>query len=84
MQMVADGMTSSESRDYSIHPEHNKMFYLPGYNPCNNPSCRMHSCDQGIFKQLFAMIRDHVMSLGRIAIVREFESRFAHSLAHFI
>ena len=35
------------------------LFYLPGFDPCKNPSCRMHACDQGIFKKLLSLIVDH-------------------------
>ena len=79
-QMIASGMSDHDCKEHSIHPEMNMLFYLPGFDPCKNPSCRMHACDQGIFKKLLSLIVEHLKT-ERVAVVREFERRY---LMHFI
>jgi hypothetical protein len=72
--MVIAGMNEATCKDISFHPEQNALFFLPGYDPMKNPSCRMHACDQGIFKKLFQMIIEHVKAQG-VVVLREFENR---------
>ena len=73
--MMIDGINDATCKEISFHPEQNALFFLPGYDPMKNPSCRMHACDQGIFKKLLQMIIEHVKSQGQ-AIVRDFENRY--------
>ena len=80
--MVIAGMNESTCKEISFHPEQNALFFLPGYDPMKNPSCRMHACDQGIFKKLFQMIIEHVKAQG-VVVVREFENRFISFLSIF-
>ena len=79
--MVIAGMNESTCKEISFHPEQNALFFLPGYDPMKNPSCRMHACDQGIFKKLFQMIIEHVKAQG-VVVVREFENRFFDFLSN--
>ena len=67
-------MSDQECRDISFHPEPNALFHLPGYNPCRNPSCRMHACDQGIFKKLLDMVTQQI-KLESTSVRTEFENR---------
>jgi hypothetical protein len=38
-----------------MYPEFNPMFLVPGMNPFNNPPCRMHSADHGVFVMILDM-----------------------------
>ena len=73
-QKIADTMSDKESKEISFHPEPNALFDLPGFNPGMNPSCRMHSCDQGIFKKILDMVVQQI-KMEPISVIREFESR---------
>ena len=74
LQKIAASMSESECKEISFHPEYNSLFELPGFNPCMNPSCRMHSCDQGIFKKIFDIVVQQI-KMEPIHIIREFENR---------
>ncbi len=75
-----EDMSSSMSRDVSlslsIHPEFNVMFYVPGLNPFNNPSCRMHQSDHGLFKSLLQTVTDFYKRYGRRGAVNHFDHRW--------
>jgi hypothetical protein len=60
----------------SVHPEFNVMFYVPGLNPFNNPSCRMHQTDHGIFKNLLQTVTDFFKRYGRRGAVNYFDHRW--------
>jgi hypothetical protein len=53
-------MTPEDSAMLSIHPEFNALFFVPGFSPLENPSCRMHQTDAGIYKN---MIQDIICVL---------------------
>jgi hypothetical protein len=56
-------MSAQDSARLSVHPEFNALFFVPGFNPIVNPSCRMHQTDAGIFKNMMedvvAVMREH-------------------------
>ena len=81
--MLIDGINDATCKEISFHPEENALFFLPGYDPTKNPSCRMHACDQGIFKKLLQMIIDHVKAQGQV-VIREFENRFVINAGQYI
>jgi hypothetical protein len=75
MQLLENAkMTDELSRDLSFHPEPNALFNLPGYDPCRNPSCRMHATDQGLFKKIMDMVIQQV-KLESATIRTAFENR---------
>ena len=61
-------------REWSIHPEDNDFFRLPGFDPFKNPSCRMHATDHGIFKRLLDL-SIFIISRQKANIKREFDDR---------
>jgi len=67
--------TKAVCREWSIHPEVNPIFNLPGFDPFRNPSCRMHACDHGIFKRLLDLCTT-LISKQPAHIKREFDDRF--------
>ena len=67
-------MPKSISKQYSLHPEPNPIFDLPGFNACKNPSCRMHACDHGVFKRLLDMVLE-LVGKQRAEIKRTFDER---------
>ena len=81
-RLDAGDMTEQECKDISFHPEPNALFHLPGYNPCRNPSCRMHACDQGIFKKLLDMVVQQI-KLECSQVRTEFESRHANNYSSY-
>jgi hypothetical protein len=67
--------TKALCREWSIHPEPNPIFKLPGFDPFRNPSCRMHACDHGIFKRVLDLCTT-LLSKHPAHIKREFDDRF--------
>ena len=67
-------MPKSISKQYSLHPEPNPIFDLPGFNTYKNPSCRMHACDHGVFKRLLDMVLE-LVGKQRAEIKRTFDER---------
>ena len=76
VQRTPGTLSDKDCKEISFHPEYNALFDLPGFNPGMNPSCRMHSCDQGIFKKILDMVVQQIKT-EPISIIREFESRCA-------
>ena len=75
MQLLENAkMTDELYRDLPFHPEPNALFNLPGYDPCRNPSCRMHATDQGLFKKIMDMVIQQV-KLESATIRTAFENR---------
>ena len=62
-----------------MHPERNPLWDLPGFNPCKNPSCRMHACDHGTFKRILDLITA-VISSRSSTIKRLFDDRWSQLL----
>jgi hypothetical protein len=73
-QLIKDGLDNATSKDFSIHPEYNALFDVPGLNVFRNPSCRAHSTDLGIFKKIFEMLVSKLISSGQ-EVSRTFEER---------
>jgi hypothetical protein len=71
-----DGKPAAKTvcREWSIHPEDNDLFRLPGFDPFKNPSCRMHATDHGIFKRLLDL-SIFIISRQKANIKREFDDR---------
>jgi len=66
-------------QEWSVHPEPNPLWDLPGFNPCRNPSCRMHACDHGTFKRILDLTTA-VISSRPSAIKRQFDDRWSQLL----
>jgi hypothetical protein len=72
-------MTPAQSKDLSIHPEYNPAYFVPGYNPFENPSCRMHQFDHGNYvyvKQLVVEFLSKMCNNSSLAI-QKFDMRWA-------
>ena len=50
--MLIDGLGADDSKEFSVHPEYNHLYDVPGLNVFRNPSCRAHATDLGIFKKI--------------------------------
>ena len=66
-------------KEWSVHSEPNPLWNLPGFNPCKNPSCRMHACDHGTFKRILDLTTA-VISSRSSAIKRQFDDRWSQLL----
>ena len=73
--MLIDGLGADDSKEFSVHPEYNHLYDVPGLNVFRNPSCRAHATDLGIFKKNFEMVVLKITSIGS-NISREFEERY--------
>ena len=71
-QNATSRMPPDISDDISIHPEFNTMFSVPGMNPFNNPSCRMHQTDHGIFKNMLDLTVSFYKKFGYRGSVETF------------
>jgi hypothetical protein len=67
-------LTTAISKEWSIHPEINRLFDLPGFDPFTNPSCRMHACDHGILVKVLDMVIKLITIKGATT-KREFDNR---------
>jgi len=67
-------LTLAISKEWSIHPEINRLFDLPGFDPFTNPSCRMHACDHGILVKVLDMVIKLITIKGATT-KREFDNR---------
>jgi hypothetical protein len=75
-------MPKEVSQQLSIHPEFNDMFYVPGMNPFNNPPCRMHQTDHGIFKSMLQTIVDFFKKFGGRGAINSFDHRWRGMLRY--
>ena len=66
------------SKDWSVHPEWNPLLDLPGFDPCKNPSCRMHACDHGTFKRILDLVVG-VVGKQKAEVKRDFDDRHDRS-----
>jgi len=55
-QLIDEGVNPITSKLLSLHPERNSLYRLRHFNPFQNPSCRMHSTDHGIFVKIFGLV----------------------------
>jgi hypothetical protein len=51
-------ITPHQSKELSIHPEFNPVFFVPGYDPFLNPACRLHQFDQGNYVYVKELVID--------------------------
>jgi Plavaka transposase len=70
-------MTRDVSEELSVHSEFNSLFDVPGLNPFNNPSCRMHQTDHGVFKNLLDLTVRFYKKFGPRGSVNIFNTRWA-------
>jgi hypothetical protein len=73
-------MTPQDTDRLSIHPEFNALFFVPGFNPMENPSCRMHQTDAGVFKNMLDDIVCVLRAHGGIGCLSRFDSLWSELL----
>jgi len=73
-QLLNNKPTPVQQKFWSIHPEHNPLFSIPGLDVFKNPSCLMHAADHGVFVRLLASVFEFVSSFGT-QVVQELEER---------
>jgi hypothetical protein len=69
-------MPADWSKYLSVHTEFNLMFHIPGLNPFNNPACRMHQTDHGIFPLILRLIVRLFKRHGRKGSIKLFDNRW--------
>ena len=74
-------MTSKDSADLSIHTEFNMLFFVPGFSPLDNPSCRMHQTDAGVFKSMMDDIVSVLREYGGNGCIARFDAMWDELLS---
>jgi hypothetical protein len=70
---VVKSRDSARMKRYSIHPEENHLWLLPGYDVFRTPICRMHTTDHG----LAPLIRNNCVSLlKKLRGLEDFDQRW--------
>ena len=72
--MIENKPTVEQHKFWSLHPEHNPIFWIAGLDLFKNPSCLMHAVDHGVFVRLLASVIEFVSSFGS-QVIQEFEER---------
>jgi len=74
-KLLSNKPTIKKLKKWSIHPEPNALFTVPGLNVFRTPSCMLHSLDHGIFVRLLDMTCAFVEK-SEPAIRHDFEARY--------
>ncbi len=80
---TADGetrWTTAQAEFYSIHPEWNQCFWVPGYNPFTNPPCLMHQFSLGIFSNMVLDLCVKLLTNDKTkkGAIQRFDLKWAH------
>jgi hypothetical protein len=70
-------MSKAEGKAISMHSDFNWMFFVPGYNPFENPADRMHQLDHGVFVLMKDLITDTLIRTYPTGSLRRFDSNWA-------
>eukprot|EP00301_Raphidiophrys_heterophryoidea_P014637 c23073_g1_i1.p1 GENE.c23073_g1_i1~~c23073_g1_i1.p1 ORF type:complete len:294 (+),score=54.77 c23073_g1_i1:1225-2106(+) len=64
------------AQEYSLQPEHNKLWNVPGLDVFRIPPCRMHATDHGVFVLLFQLT---MKWLHNHRATQQFDDRWQHA-----
>ncbi len=56
VEAVMKSVAAIDRHKYSLQQEDNRLWKVPGLDVFKIPACRMHSCDHGIFVNLWEMV----------------------------
>ena len=74
-KLLSDKPTIAKLKEWSIHPEPNGLFLVPGLDVFKTPSCMLHALDHGVFVRLLDMVCA-LVSQSSPAIQHDFEGRY--------